>query len=284
MPNSEILTWLNSHHDARLHVARVDTSKLRDWLDDMDASTRSGVRRAWMVGRVLNAERDRVPHGEVEEWEKARAKQLNRNVRTLQLYRYVAEAVEDPKIVTALRICHADLGLKGLAQVIRRKRRKLEPRPPRTVDKSANWEKRAERLLKAVPASGDQVALLQAHLEAVQAKLKELKSGPTVREATGAYVKRLETAGRDELVPAARWTTELLVRHFSPRFPVHTLTTRHVREFLRVHAGATHRDRRTRRVLGFPELYSSLATAIDWWKRRGWCPSVKALPRAPPVR
>ena len=282
MSSSEILTWLNSHHDARLHVARVDSSTLRDWLDDMDSSTRSGVRRAWLVGRVLNAQRHRVPHGEVEEWEKARAKELSRNVRTIQLYRYVAEAMEDPKIVTGLRICDADLGLKALAGVIRRQRRKHDGPAPRSVDKSAAWEKRAKRLLADVPSTGNQVSLLQAHLEAVQAKLQELQRSRTVKEASGAYVKRLESAGRLERVPAARWTMGLLAKHLSPQFPLKSLTTRHVREFVKQHANARTRDRRTGSVMGFRELSASLLAAVDWWKGKGWCPNVRSLPRAPP--
>ena len=282
MSSSEILSWLNSHQDARLPMARVEAQTLLDWLDDMDASTRSGVRRAWLVGRVLNAQRATVPHGEVEEWEMARAKELKRNVRTIQLYRYVAEAMEDPKIVTGLRIYHADLGLKGLAQAIRRRRNKHGGPPPRPVDKSAKWEKRAKRLLNDVPATGNQVALLEAHLEATQAKLQELRQSTTVREASGAYVKRVESAGRDERVPAARWTLGLLAKYLSPQFPLDTLTTRHVREFLRAHADARTRDRRTGVSMGYRELAVSLLTAVNWWKRRGWCPNVRSLPRAPP--
>ena len=194
MPNNEILTWLNSHHDARLHAATVDLGTLRHWLQDMDASTRAGVRRAWLVGRVLNAQRELVPHGEVEEWEKERAKELNRKVRTVQLYRYVAEAMDEPKIATALRISQADKGLRSLVQAIQRERRKHDGPAPSPVDKAAKWKKRADRLLTDVPAAGDQVGLLEAHLEAVQAKLKELRKSTTVREASGAYVKRLESA------------------------------------------------------------------------------------------
>ena len=282
MPNSEMLTWLASHHDARLHVARVQTNTLRDWLSDMDASTRSGVRRAWLVGRVLNAQRNQVSHGDVEEWEKACAKELGRNVRTIQLYRYVAEAMEDPKIVTGLRICHADLGLKALAQVIRRRRKKHGATTPRPADKAAAWEKRSKRLLADLPATGDQVGLLEAHLEAVQAKLQKLRKSRTVKEASAAYVKRVETARRPELVPAARWTMGLLAKHLAPDFPVSTLTTRHVREFLSTHANARTRNRRTRVIMDHRDLAASLLTAVGWWKRQGWCPAVGLLPRAPP--
>ena len=282
MSNSEILSWLNSHNDARLHVSRVDIGTLRDWLKDMDSNTRAGVRRAWLVGRVLNAQRDRVPHGEVEEWEKAQAKELNRKVRTVQLYRYVAEAMDEPKIATALRISHADMGLRALVSAIRRERRKQDGLATKPVDKAAAWEKRADRLLGDLPATGDQVGLLEAHLEAVQAKLQELRKSPTVREASGAYVKRLESAGRTDRVPAARWTMGLLARHLSPQFPINTLTTRHVREFLRANANARTRDRRTGTVMGFRELSASLLAAVSWWKSKGWCPNVKSLPRAPP--
>ena len=282
MSDTPILSWLNSHHDARLHVATVDTGTLLDWLADMDASNRSGVRRAWMVGRVLNAQRKQVTYGEVEEWEEARAKELNRNVRTIQLYRYVAEAMEDPKIVTALRISDADLGLKALAQVIRRKRRKRETPSPRPVNKSAGWKKRADRLLSDLPATADQVGLLEDHLEAVEAKLKELRKSPTVQEASAAYVRRLDTAGRNERVPAARWTMGLLAKYLSPQFPMQALTTRQVRDFLKAHSRARIRDRRTGTIMDFRELSVSLLAAVDWWTRKGWCPNVKSVPRAPP--
>ena len=127
MPDSELFTWLNSHHDARLHVRRVATSTLRDWVDDMDSSIRSGVRRA--------------------------------------------------------------------------------------------WEKRSKRLL---------------------------------------------------------------AKHLLPQFPINTLTARHVREFLRIHANARTRNRRTGVLMDHRDLATSLLTAVSWWKRQGWCPNVKSLPRAPP--
>ena len=55
---------MEAHRDAQLDVARVDTRRLRGWLEDLDASSREGVRRAWLVGRVLNAERELLgaPH------------------------------------------------------------------------------------------------------------------------------------------------------------------------------------------------------------------------------
>ena len=82
-PEQGILAYLTAHRDAHLDMAVVDTRRLRSWLEDLDASSREGVRRAWLVGRVLNAEREGVGHGEVLEWEKARSKALGRTVRTV---------------------------------------------------------------------------------------------------------------------------------------------------------------------------------------------------------
>ena len=327
MSDTEIVSWLNSHDDARLDVERVTTGTLRDWLEDMDASTRAGVRRAWLVGRVLNAERAGLPHGEVEEWEQSRARELHRKVRTIQLYRYVAEALEDPKIATGLRISHADEGLKALVQAIRRQRRKHGDQVPRpAADKAAVWQAQAERLLRNLPSTPDQVDLLQAHMDAVAARLLELRAasappaesrptapppaptvlsapptppppatptvlsapptppptllgnGLTLREAAKAHLDQLETGDRPSLLPAARWTMELLLADLSEEFLTRTLTDEHVRTFLRTHATARAPNRLTGTLMGYQDLHDSLLAAIAWWSTQDWCTNIRSLP------
>jgi hypothetical protein len=290
MSAPEILSWLNSHADARLDTVRVNTRTLNQWLDEMDASTRAGIRRAWLVGRVLNAQRARLPHGEVEKWERGRARELRRKVRTLQLYRYIAEAMDDPEIVTGLRISHADQGLKALAGVIRRLRRQKDgrtPKPPR--NKAAVWQARAERLLTDLPATPDQAALLEAHIAAATAHLKKLRSAapparpepirPSLRDAARAHLEQLQAQGQQNILQAARWTMGLLVADLSGQFPTQQLTEQHLRTFLDNHANARSRNSNTGAPLRFRDLHASLFTAIAWWSTQGWCTYI----RPPPV-
>lgn len=65
--------YLRGHRDAGVDAGRVDTGQLQLWLRDLDASSRAGVRKAWLVGRALNVERDKLEYGEVERWEEKQA-------------------------------------------------------------------------------------------------------------------------------------------------------------------------------------------------------------------
>ena len=46
----------------------------------------------------MNVEREKLEYGEVEEWEKTRARELGRKARTRQAYPYLAESLEDEKV------------------------------------------------------------------------------------------------------------------------------------------------------------------------------------------
>jgi len=190
MTDDNIISFLESHEDAKLKLDQVDTAKLKDWLADLDSKTRAGVQRAWLIGRVLNAERATLQHGDVEEWEKQKAQDLGRKVRTLQLYRFIAKAVDDPKIATKLRISHADRGLNGLVSAIRREQKKStgDAENPEQRDKGAIWAARAERLLKALPDVEGRTALLKAHMVAVEKLLG--KEGIEAASAKGNVKKK----------------------------------------------------------------------------------------------
>jgi len=171
--NGNILAYLKAHRDARL--VAVDDRLIRKWLADIDAGSRRGVRRAWLVGRALNAERELLDYGEVEAWEKARAKELGRTARTLASYRYLAENLDDRKIAESLQISDADRGVDALLRAIRRaKKRGDGPVPMTNTDKALAWKKRARRLLKAVPQGRLRTKLLREHLTAVRELLGEL--------------------------------------------------------------------------------------------------------------
>jgi hypothetical protein len=121
------------------------------------------------VGRALNAERELLDYGEVEEWEKVRAKELGRTARTLASYRYLAENLDNRKIAMSLRISHADGGLAALLRAIRQARKKERgPTQVTPEEQVAAWRVRAKRLLKAVPKGRIRTKLLREHLAAVR--------------------------------------------------------------------------------------------------------------------
>ena len=65
--------------------------------------------------------------------------------------------------------------------------------------------------------------MLEAHLEAVQARLRELRGSPTVQEASIQYANRLQSQGREDRVLSALWCMGLLAWHLSPQFPLRSL-------------------------------------------------------------
>jgi len=163
-----ILDFLVAHRDAQVDVERVDGRMMKAWLAKMDESTREGIRRAWLVGRALNAERAGLRRGDVKRWEEARAKELGRKVRSLQAYRYLAESLADQKIALSMRLSHAGLGLDGLLRAIRKERKRLDGgESVAAVDKVVAWKKRAKRLLEAVPEGRAGVVVLREHLKDV---------------------------------------------------------------------------------------------------------------------
>jgi len=172
-----LLSYLQAHRDANLDVRRVDSRRLRSWLADMDDSTRAGVCRAWLVGRVLSAERATLKQGEVEEWEKARARELARSRRTLQLYRFLADSLENEEVSAAVRANEASKGLRGVLGAIRKELKRQSGQAVPTIrEKVAAWNSRARRLLRALPDVKGRARLLRAHLEDVTALLDEIES------------------------------------------------------------------------------------------------------------
>jgi hypothetical protein len=115
--------------DRAKRLVAVDATKLSAWIASLDDSSRVGVRQAWMVGRVLVAQRAIVPKGKgnVGEWEKALAGVLKKFPRTLQLYRQLAEGLDDTKIAMALRESHLDDGLNVVIGRIRNVRNGRDP-------------------------------------------------------------------------------------------------------------------------------------------------------------
>ncbi len=164
-----ILAFLTAHRDAQVDVGKVDGRMMKAWLADMDAKTREGIRRAWLVGRALSAEREGLKRGDVKRWEEARAEELGRKVRTLQAYRYLAESLADQKIAVSLRLSHTGGGLEGLLRAIRKEKKKLDGgESVAAVDKVVAWRRRAKRLLEAVPEGREGVVVLREPLGAVE--------------------------------------------------------------------------------------------------------------------
>ncbi len=92
-----------------MNLATVDARLIRAWLSKMDESSREGVLRAWLVGRVLAAERLRLERGEVKAWELRKARELGRGKRTLASYRYIAESLAREKVAESLQLRRAHL-------------------------------------------------------------------------------------------------------------------------------------------------------------------------------
>ena len=115
--------------DRAKRLVAVDVTRLTAWIASLDDSSRAGVRQAWMVGRVLVAQRAMVPkgNGNVAKWEKALASVLKKLPRTLQLYRQLAEGLDDVSVAMALRESHLDDGLNVVIGRIRNVRNGREP-------------------------------------------------------------------------------------------------------------------------------------------------------------
>ena len=279
-----LLEYLTGHRDAVVAVGRVDTAQLRLWLRDMDSSSRAGVRKAWLVGRVLNAEREKLEHGEVERWEKARAKELERKVRTLRAYRYLAESMEDGNLAVALPIWLADKGLEGVLRAIRKVRKAQAGGTSMAAGNDVvAWKKRAKRLLKTVPVGRRRVEMLRDHLEDVQRLLAEAESapetetdpvevegsegtggpGPTVKEAGDRYLAHLRDADVDraELRASVRVVNGLVARLGGQRL-VAEVTTQEIAELKEalMHGAAPP-------VAGGPAVLEKL---LNWWRERSW--------------
>ena len=278
-----LLEYLTGHRDATGFV-RVDTRQLRAWLSDMDASSRAGVRKAWLVGRSLNAEREKLDHGEVEQWEKARAKELGRKVRTLRSYRYLAESMEDANLALSMPIWLADKGLDAVMRAIRKVRKEQagDTSTAAGTDVVA-WKKRAKRLLKAVPVGRSRVELLRDHLEDVQRLLAEAEStpeaeaepveaedleeaegpGPTVEEAGDLYVAHLRDTAVDRTeLRASMWVANRLVARLGGQRLVAEVTDHEIARFkdALMHGAAPP-------VAGALTILEKL---LNWWLGQGW--------------
>lgn len=135
--------------DRAKRLVAVDATKLTAWIASLDDSSRVGVRQAWMVGRVLVAQRAIVPKGKgnVAQWETALASVLKKFPRTLQLYRQLAEGLDDTKIAMALRERDLDDGLNVVIGRIRNVRNGREPdyKPPK-----ADEDRQAELAMAAL--------------------------------------------------------------------------------------------------------------------------------------
>ena len=274
MPQEQpILTFLNDHQDALLDVATVDDRKLRNWLADMDASTRAGVRRAWLVGRVLNAEKEKLEQGESERWMKARAKELGRSPRTLHIYRFLAENLDNPEIATALQISHADKGLSALLRAIRAERKKQSGTDRPAKSKAAIWRTRATRLLQALPKIDERVELLQELLEDVKSLLTAegidteecippLPTGPTIRQATNRYLAHLRKEQRD---PRQLQAATTLLNQFARAMGGDTLLAD--LSLRKIHSFATTLRHSPTFATRLPV---HLEAALRWWREMGW--------------
>ena len=167
-----VLDFLQAQDDAKVNVARVDTRRIRAWLSKMDESSREGVLRAWLVGRVLAAERLRLKRGEVKAWELRKARELGRGKRTLASYRYIAESLSQEKIAESLQVSHVDGGVDGFLRAIRKAKKGVDtPASTTNTDKAAAWKKRAQQLLKAVPKGRVGNTLLRELLQDVREML-----------------------------------------------------------------------------------------------------------------
>ncbi len=159
--------------------------EVRDWEGGLDMVPPYGTPPSFAKAtegepgdRAVNAEKAKLPRGETEEWAKKRARDLGRSVRTIHLYRYLAEGLGDPRIVMSLQKSHADKGLAGVLAAIRKERRKQSgAEPPQAGDKVAAWRVRATRLLEGLPQVRNRAELLREHMMAVREALQRELEG-----------------------------------------------------------------------------------------------------------
>lgn len=138
-------------------LASVDQSELGKWILEIDETGRVGVQQAWLVGRVLNAKRVQLPHGQVTAWEKSVCEATGKKPRILQLYRQIAEGLDRPEIATALRKEHLDDGLNA---VIRRIRNVANGRPPDYKTPKADKDRRIELAVESLDRAATRVGKL----------------------------------------------------------------------------------------------------------------------------
>ena len=208
--DSDLLVFLKDHPDAKVKPEQVKTRRLKRWLRDLDEQSRSGVRQAWLIGRALNVQRAGLKRGEVGRWEKDVAKKLDKEPRTLQLYRQIAEGLDDPKIATALRRTHLDGGLQSVARCIRNVRggRQPEQRPPapNPKQKDERLRKRMARWLDEVEDIPDPVSTLRWARDQLDAKIRDVEptvitsaSGTTAKLIRGDSLVRLQGIQTDSV-------------------------------------------------------------------------------------
>ena len=239
--NCELLSFLREHPEAEVDAGKVKTGTLKQWLADLDDQSRAGVRQAWLIGRVLDAQRGRLKRGQVKAWEARKAKALGKKPRSLQLYRQIAKGLDDPKIATALRLHHLDFGLQATVRHIANVRRTGDP--DLSARKKATpevIEARLRRQLKRWLADADQVedpaALLRWAGVEMGDKFKEMQGDGDPAQASTRRVSRWLTHIEDDprrllLVAAAyaeigvhleRWLDEA---DDSGASPLHTVLT-----------------------------------------------------------
>jgi DNA adenine methylase len=125
-------------------LAKVRMPTLKDWLKKHDDSNRFGVREAWMIGRVLAAKRARLKKGQVKKWEDEVAKKLGKERRSVQLYRQLATALDDPKVATALQEPDLDDGINVVMRRIRYLKKYGKPNPSKKEMKKADEKLKKE--------------------------------------------------------------------------------------------------------------------------------------------
>ena len=182
--SGELHDFLHEHPEAEADASKIDIPILKDWLNDLDDNSRAGVRQAWVIGRVLDAQRRGYKRGQVKAWEAEQAKQLGKKPRSLQLYRQIAKGLDDPKIATALRLPHLDFGLQATVRHIANVRRTGNPDAPKVkaaLDPVALWVDRVERLARQAPKT-EEAAERARLLGAVEGLHRALTGPPVVRQ------------------------------------------------------------------------------------------------------
>jgi hypothetical protein len=178
-------------------LASVGQSELAKWISEIDATGRVGVQQAWMVGRVLNAKRAQLPHGQVTAWEKSVCEKTGKKPRILQLYRQVAEGLDHPEFATALRKEHLDGGLNA---VIRRIRNVASGRPPDYKKPKADKDRRIELAVDALDRAATRVGKLLGatwvvtwSMDKLPALLAAVVAGKPTHESDAAEPHNVET-------------------------------------------------------------------------------------------
>ena len=118
--------YLSKHPDFAIPPGKATSQNLKTWLTEVDDHVRGSVRAAYLVGRALLVNREKLNQGEVTAWTDEQASKLGRSPRTVRLYMQVAGAI-DEDLAFPVPISVLDRPLCDIPRVIRNIRAGRDP-------------------------------------------------------------------------------------------------------------------------------------------------------------